>query len=53
MPLYLVTVCHLDLKQIALFAWLPFLTADADCLFAGLFAQWLNRRMARSCHRVH
>ncbi|MDM2834862.1 MFS transporter, partial [Citrobacter sp. Cpo091] len=44
MPLYLVTVRHLDLKQIALFAWLPFLTADAGCLFAGLFAQWLNRR---------
>ena len=44
MPLYLVTVRHLDLKQIALFAWLPFLTADAGCLFAGLFAGWLNRR---------
>ncbi|WP_193138536.1 MFS transporter [Klebsiella aerogenes] len=43
MPLYLVTVRHLDLKEIALFAWLPFLTADAGCLFAGLFAGLLNK----------
>ncbi|MCS6068897.1 hypothetical protein LNO81_31245 [Klebsiella variicola subsp. variicola] len=43
MPLYLVTVRHLDLKQIALFAWLPFLTADVGCLFAGFCAEMLNR----------
>jgi ACS family hexuronate transporter-like MFS transporter len=33
MPLYLTTVRHFDLKQIALFAWLPFLAADLGCLF--------------------
>ncbi|EPB4340056.1 MFS transporter [Enterobacter kobei] len=43
MPLYLVSVRHLDLKQIALFAWLPFLTADVGCLFAGFCAEMLNR----------
>jgi ACS family hexuronate transporter-like MFS transporter len=33
LPLYLTTVRHFDLKQIALFAWLPFLAADLGCLF--------------------
>ena len=32
LPLYLTTVRHFDLKQIALFAWLPFLAADLGCL---------------------
>jgi len=32
-PLYLKTVRHFDLKQIALFAWMPFLAADLGCLF--------------------
>ena len=35
LPLYLTTVRHFDLKQIALFAWLPFLAADLGCLFGG------------------
>src|SRR6266851_10092084 len=33
LPLYLNTVRHFDLKQIALFAWMPFLAADLGCLF--------------------
>jgi ACS family hexuronate transporter-like MFS transporter len=36
LPLYLSRVRHLDLKQIALFAWLPFLAADFGCVFGGL-----------------
>ena len=32
LPLYLTTVRHFDLKQIALFAWLPFLAADFGCV---------------------
>jgi ACS family hexuronate transporter-like MFS transporter len=32
LPLYLNTVRHFDLKQIALFAWMPFLAADLGCL---------------------
>jgi ACS family hexuronate transporter-like MFS transporter len=35
LPLYLQRVRHLDLKQIALFAWLPFLAADFGCVFGG------------------
>jgi MFS transporter, ACS family, hexuronate transporter len=36
LPLYLSTVRHLDLKQIALFAWLPFLAADFGSVFGGM-----------------
>jgi len=43
-PLYLFTVRHFDLKQIALFAWLPFLAADFGCLFGGFVALALQRR---------
>ncbi|HJZ79615.1 MAG TPA: MFS transporter, partial [Pyrinomonadaceae bacterium] len=32
LPLYLKNVRHFDLKQIALFAWMPFLAADLGCL---------------------
>ena len=35
LPLYLMTVRHFDLKQIALFGWLPFLAADLGCMFGG------------------
>ena len=38
LPLYLSTVRHMDLKHIALFAWMPFLAADFGCLFGGLVA---------------
>ncbi|MCC8395345.1 MFS transporter [Paraburkholderia sp. MMS20-SJTR3] len=34
-PLYLSTVRHMDLKQIAMFAWLPFLAADIGSVFGG------------------
>ncbi len=44
MPLYLVQVRHFDLKQIALFAWLPFLAADLGCLFGPAVVAWLQRR---------
>jgi ACS family hexuronate transporter-like MFS transporter len=43
LPLYLNTVRHMDLKQIALFAWLPFLAADIGCLFGGTFSMWLQK----------
>ena len=43
LPLYLSTVRHFDLKQIALFAWLPFLAADAGCFFGGIVAHALQR----------
>ncbi len=43
-PLYLVSVWNLDLKSIALWAWLPFLAADFGSLAAGLLPSWLMRR---------
>jgi ACS family hexuronate transporter-like MFS transporter len=44
MPLYLSSVRHMDLKQIALFAWMPFLAADFGCMFGGLIAMTLQKR---------
>jgi ACS family hexuronate transporter-like MFS transporter len=43
LPLYLTTVRHFDLKQIALFAWLPFLAADFGCIFGGAFSMALQK----------
>src|SRR6266536_2069087 len=43
LPLYLSTVRHMDLKQIALFAWLPFLAADFGCIFGGLVSMALQK----------
>ena len=44
MPLYLSHVRHFDLKQIALFAWMPFLAADFGCLFRRAVSMALQRR---------
>jgi ACS family hexuronate transporter-like MFS transporter len=43
LPLYLSSVRHMDLKQIAMTAWLPFLAADLGCLFGGLVSMWLQK----------
>lgn len=43
-PLYLVAVWKLDLKAIALWAWLPFLAADFGSLAAGLLPPLLMKR---------
>lgn len=44
LPLYLVTVRHFDLAQIALSAFLPFVAADLGCLFGPALVLWLERR---------
>jgi ACS family hexuronate transporter-like MFS transporter len=44
-PLYLATERHMDLKQIALFAWLPFLAADVGGLFGGYLSPFLMKRL--------
>ncbi|WP_028225695.1 MFS transporter [Paraburkholderia ferrariae] len=44
-PLYLATERHMDLKQIALFAWLPFLAADLGGLFGGYLSPFLMKRL--------
>jgi ACS family hexuronate transporter-like MFS transporter len=43
-PLYLSQARHFDLKQIALFAWMPFLAADLGCLFGGAVSLALQKR---------
>src|SRR5262249_32558957 len=42
-PLYLSTVRHFDLKQIAIFAWMPFLAADIGCLSGGVIVMTLQQ----------
>jgi ACS family hexuronate transporter-like MFS transporter len=44
LPLYLSTVRHMDLKHIALTAWLPFLAADIGCIFGGFLSRIFQRR---------
>jgi ACS family hexuronate transporter-like MFS transporter len=46
-PLYLSQARHFDLKQIALFAWMPFLAADIGCLFGGAVSMALMKRGVR------
>jgi len=46
-PLYLTTMRHFDLKQIALFAWMPFLAADIGCLCGGAIVMALQSRGVR------
>jgi MFS transporter, ACS family, hexuronate transporter len=48
LPLYLTTVRHFDLKQIALFAWLPFLAADLGCIFGGTISLAFERFVGTS-----
>ena len=43
-PLYLVSVRHLNLKEIAAFAWLPFLAADLGCVVGGYLAPFFIKR---------
>ena len=45
-PLYLVAVWKLDLKSVALWAWMPFVAADLGSLAAGLVPPWLMRKGA-------
>jgi len=47
-PLYLSEVRHMELTQVAAFAWLPFLAADAGSLCGGYLAPWLMRRFGAS-----
>lgn len=42
-PLYLSSVRHMDLKQIAAFAWLPFLAADLGSVAGGYLSPALMR----------
>ncbi|SAL63799.1 major facilitator transporter [Caballeronia humi] len=44
-PLYLVTERQMDLKEIALFAWLPFFAADLGGLFGGYLSPFLMKHL--------
>lgn len=42
-PLYLATARHMKLKEIAFFAWVPFLAADLGCIFGGFLSPFFVR----------
>ena len=44
-PLYMATERHMDLKQIALYAWLPFLAADLGGIFGGYVSPFFMRHL--------
>lgn len=48
LPLYLTSVRGFDLKQIALYAWLPFLAADLGCFFGGTISLFLQKHFGAS-----
>ena len=43
-PLYMVSVRHMDIKSFALFAWMPFVASDLGCVLGGYLAPFLARR---------
>jgi ACS family hexuronate transporter-like MFS transporter len=43
LPLYLTTVRHFDLRQVAMFAWMPFLAADLGCFCGPTIAATLQK----------
>lgn len=47
-PLYLFSVRHMNLKEIALFGWMPFLAADLGCVLGGYLAPFFMRRFNAS-----
>jgi ACS family hexuronate transporter-like MFS transporter len=42
-PLYLVTERHLKLKEVAYFAWVPFIAGDLGCIFGGFLSPFFIR----------
>ena len=42
-PLYMMTERHMNLKEIAAFAWLPFLAADIGCVLGGYMSPFVHR----------
>jgi MFS transporter, ACS family, aldohexuronate transporter len=44
MPKYLAEVWHFDLRQMALYGWVPFLFGSMGGMFGGMASDWLIRR---------
>ena len=42
-PLYMITERHMNLKEVALFAWMPFLAADIGCVLGGYLSPFLHK----------
>ena len=42
-PLYMMTERHMNLKEVAMFAWLPFLAADIGCVLGGYLSPIYHR----------
>lgn len=42
-PLYMMTERHMNLKEIAMFAWMPFLAADIGCVLGGYLSPWFHK----------
>lgn len=42
-PLYMVSVRGMDIKQFALFAWMPFLFADLGCIAGGYLSPFFSK----------
>jgi ACS family hexuronate transporter-like MFS transporter len=42
-PLYMITERHMNLTDVALFGWLPFLAADIGCVFGGYLSPFFYR----------
>jgi len=47
-PIYLTTVRGMSLKEIALFAWMPFLAADLGSIAGGYLCPWFMNRFGVS-----
>ncbi|MBK1840864.1 MFS transporter [Azospirillum sp. YIM B02556] len=47
-PMYMVTVRGMDIKQFALFGWLPFLAADVGGVLGGYLSPYLTRTFRMS-----
>jgi len=47
-PSYFVAAHHFDLKELAIFTWMPFLAADVGSLSGGLIAAAVQRRTSLS-----
>ncbi|RXT73382.1 MFS transporter [Pseudomonas syringae] len=42
-PLYLMTERHMNIKEVAMFAWLPFLAADIGCVLGGYLSPLFHK----------
>lgn len=47
-PLYMVSVHHFNLKEVAAFGWLPFLAGDLGCVLGGYLAPFFQRTFGTS-----